>query len=70
MNKPWMGYRGAALLMAAGLLQFVDGKIWLGILLVVLSIVSIGIKIYISNLMTQPGETEGYSAVERHGKKA
>lgn len=47
MNKPWLGYLSSALLLLAGILQFVAGKNWLGVLFVLLALTGLVLKLYI-----------------------
>lgn len=46
MAKPWIGYLAVAFLFLAGVLEFIGGHPRLGILLVVLSFISLGLRIY------------------------
>lgn len=48
MNKPWVGYLAVAFLLLAGVFEWLGGHPKLGIFLIVLSIVSFILRIYIN----------------------
>lgn len=48
MNKPWLGYLSSFFLLLAGILQFLAGKMWLGVLFTVLAIAGVILKIYMN----------------------
>jgi hypothetical protein len=41
MKRSWLGYLSSALLFIAGILQIVGGKIWIGIMFLVVAVISL-----------------------------
>ena len=48
MNKPWVGYLAVGLLFLSGIFELIGGFPKLGIFLLVLSLVSLFLRIYIN----------------------
>jgi membrane protein implicated in regulation of membrane protease activity len=40
MTKPWMGYVAGALMLIGGILEIIGGELWIGVFLIVMSVVS------------------------------
>lgn len=54
MNKPWLGYLGSFLVLAAGILQIVANKPIMGAILIVAAIAGAIIKFYLSKKSGNP----------------
>lgn len=48
MSKPWVGYVAVLLMFIAGIFEWLGGYPGIGILLIVLSVISLFIRIYIN----------------------
>jgi hypothetical protein len=46
MNKPWIGYVASGLILVAGVLELLAGKITLGVFLMVMAVISLLLRIY------------------------
>jgi hypothetical protein len=53
MNKPWVGYLASAFLFLAGVFEYAGGRVKLGIFLMVLSVASLLLRIYINKKQKQ-----------------
>jgi hypothetical protein len=51
MNKPWIGYLAVGFLFLAGIFEFAGGYPKLGVFLMVLSIISLVLRIYFNKKM-------------------
>jgi hypothetical protein len=48
MTKPWIGYLAVACIFIAGVIEWLEGYVKLGILLILVSIVSLCFRLYLS----------------------
>jgi uncharacterized membrane protein len=55
MSKPWIGYVAVSFLFIAGVLEWIDGHKWLGVLFMVLSIISFCLRIYFNKKLKERG---------------
>lgn len=46
MNKPWLGFLSSFLFLIAGILMFASGKIWLGVLFLIVAVAGAIVKVY------------------------
>lgn len=55
MSKPWVGFLAVGLLFLAGVLQLAGGYPKLGIFLMVFSLISLGLRIYLNKQIKNDG---------------
>jgi hypothetical protein len=59
MSKPWVGFLAAGLLFLSGVLEYAGGHPKLGIFLMILSFVSLGLRIYINKKAVDRNKNSG-----------
>jgi hypothetical protein len=58
MSKPWIGYIAVGFLFLSGILEFVGGFPKLGVFLMVLSIISLILRIYFNKKLRERNDSD------------
>jgi len=58
MSKPWVGFLAVGFLFLAGVFEFIGGQPKLGVFLMVLSFVSLGLRIYFNKKLKESNNKE------------